>query len=65
MQSSSALNVDFNGVRIGPLGSRSPPYQRGSQEFDLGGYKCLLVIAISICPGSRRQNNHVKKFNVD
>jgi len=24
----SALNVDFNGVRIGPLGSRSPPYDR-------------------------------------
>ena len=23
-----ALNVDFNGVRIGPLGSRSPPYDR-------------------------------------
>jgi len=23
----SALNVDFNGVRIDPLGSRSPPYE--------------------------------------
>jgi len=23
-----ALNVDFNGVRIGPLGSRCPPYDR-------------------------------------
>jgi len=23
-----SLNVDFNGVRIGPLGSRSPPYDR-------------------------------------
>jgi len=24
----SALNVDFNGVRIDPLGSKSPPYER-------------------------------------
>ena len=24
----SALNVDFNGVRFDPLGSRSPPYER-------------------------------------
>jgi len=24
----SALNVDFNGVRFGPLDSRSPPYER-------------------------------------
>ena len=24
----SALNVDFNGVRFGPLGSRSPSYER-------------------------------------
>jgi len=24
----SALNVDFNGVRLDPLGSRSPPYER-------------------------------------
>jgi len=23
----SALNVDFNGVRLDPLGSRSPPYE--------------------------------------
>jgi len=23
-----ALNVDFNGVRFDPLGSRSPPYER-------------------------------------
>ena len=23
----SALNVDFNGVRFDPLGSRSPPYE--------------------------------------
>jgi len=23
-----ALNVDFNSVRIGPLGSTSPPYDR-------------------------------------
>jgi len=23
----SALNVDFNGVRFDPLGSRSPPYK--------------------------------------
>jgi len=29
--------------------------QRRSQEFDLGGYKW-------ICPGSRRQNNHIKKL---
>jgi len=24
----SALNVDLNGVRFDPLGSRSPPYER-------------------------------------
>ena len=24
----SALNVDFKGVRLDPLGSRSPPYER-------------------------------------
>jgi len=24
----SPLNVDFNGVRFDPLGSRSPPYKR-------------------------------------
>ena len=24
----SALNVEFNGVRFDPLGSRSPPYER-------------------------------------
>jgi len=24
----SALNVDFNGVRLDPLGSRGPPYER-------------------------------------
>ena len=24
----SALNVDFNGVRLDTLGSRSPPYER-------------------------------------
>jgi len=24
----SALNIDFNGVRFDPLGSRSPPYER-------------------------------------
>jgi len=29
--------------------------QRRSQEFDLGGYKCELVIA-------RRQNNHIKNL---
>jgi len=23
-----ALNVDFNGVRFDPVGSRSPPYER-------------------------------------
>jgi len=24
----SALNVDFNGVKFDPLGSRRPPYER-------------------------------------
>jgi len=24
----SALNADFNGVRLDPLSSRSPPYER-------------------------------------
>ena len=38
-------------------------YQGRSQEFDLGGYS--LNVNNSHCPGSRRQNNHIKNFKVD
>jgi len=31
----SALNVDFNGVRFDPLGSRSPPYERTKFGYPL------------------------------
>jgi len=31
----SALNVDFNGVRLDPLGLRSPPYERIKFEYPM------------------------------
>jgi len=39
----SALNVDFNGVRIGPLGSRSPPYNRIKFGYPLDNVRFLLL----------------------
>jgi len=38
-----ALNVDFNGVRIGPLGSGSPPYDRIKFEYPLEKVRFLLL----------------------
>jgi len=38
-----ALNVDFNGVRIGPLGSRSPPYDRIKFGYPLENVGFLLL----------------------
>ena len=38
-----ALNVDFNGVRIGPLGPRSPPYDRIKFGFPLENVRFLLL----------------------
>ena len=38
-----ALNVDFNGVRIGPLGSRSPPYDRIKFVYPLENVRFLLL----------------------
>jgi len=37
------LNVDFNGVRIGPLGSRSPPYDRIKFGYPLENVRFLLL----------------------
>ena len=39
----SALNVDFNGVRFDPLGSRSPPYERIKFGYPLENVRFLLL----------------------
>ena len=39
----SALNVDFNGVRFDPLGSRSPLYERIKFEYPLENVRFLLL----------------------
>ena len=39
----SALNVDFNAVRLDPLRSRSPPYQRIKFEYPLENVRFLLL----------------------
>jgi len=38
-----ALNVDFNGVRFDPLGSRSPPYERIKFGYPLEKVQFLLL----------------------
>jgi len=37
----SALNIDFNGVRFDPLGSRSPPYERIKFGYPLENVRFL------------------------
>jgi len=39
----SALNLDFNGVRFDPLGSRSPPYERINFGYPLEKVRFLLL----------------------
>ena len=39
----SALNVDFNGVRFDPLGSRSHPYERIKFAYPLQNVRFLLL----------------------
>jgi len=39
----SALNVDFNGVRFDPLGSRCPPYERIKFGYPLENVQFLLL----------------------
>jgi len=39
----SALNVDFNGVRLDPLGSRIPPYERIKSGYPLENMRFLLL----------------------
>ena len=39
----SALNVDFNGVRCDPLGSRRPPYERIKFGYPLEKVRFLLL----------------------
>jgi len=39
----SASNVDFNGVRIDPLGSRSPPYERIKFGYRFENVRFLLL----------------------
>jgi len=38
-----ALNVDFNGVRFDPLGSRSPPYERSKLGTPVENVRFLLL----------------------
>jgi len=38
-----ALNVDFNGVRFDPLGSRSPPYEHIKFGYPLENLRFLLL----------------------
>jgi len=38
-----ALNVDFNGVRFDPLGSRSPPYECIKCGYPLENVRFLLL----------------------
>ena len=39
----SALNVDFNGVRFDPIGSRSPLYERIKFGYPLENVRFLLL----------------------
>jgi len=39
----SALNVDFNGVGIDPLGSRNPPCERIKFRYPLENVRFLLL----------------------
>jgi len=39
----SALNVDFNGVRLDPLGSRSPPHERIKFGYPIENVGFLLM----------------------
>jgi len=39
----SALNVDFNGVRLDPLGSRSPPYECIKFGYPLENVQFLIL----------------------
>jgi len=38
----SALSVDFNGLKLDPLGSRSPPYERIKFAYPLENVRFLL-----------------------
>jgi len=39
----SALNVDFNGVRLDPVGSRSPPYECIKFGYPLENVRFLVL----------------------
>jgi len=39
----SALNVDFNGVRFDPLGSRKPPHERNKFGYPIEKVRFLLL----------------------
>ena len=39
----SALNVDFNGVRLDALGSKNPPYERITFGYPLENVRFLLL----------------------
>jgi len=44
----SALNVDFNGVRFGPLGSTSPPYERIKFGHPLENVRFLQLLSTNL-----------------
>ena len=44
----SALNVDFNSVRLDPLSSRSPPYERIKLGYPLENVRFLLLSTILV-----------------
>jgi len=44
----SALNVDFNSVRLDPLSSRSPPYERIKFGYHLENVRLLLLSTILV-----------------
>ena len=44
----SALNVDFNGARIDPLGSRSPPYDRIKFGYPLENVPLLQLLSTNL-----------------
>jgi len=43
----SALNVDFNSVRLDPLGSRRPPYERIKFGYPLENVRFLDFLLLS------------------
>ena len=52
----SALNVDFNDVRLDPVGSRSPPYERIKFGYPLENVASRLQRSALACAASSPLN---------